>query len=130
EMVEAEGVETNKMLGLSFQGQGMLDLAFEKFRKCPVDSSMKEILYNLGLDMERKRMFSKAAAVYEHVSAVEPKYKDIRQKIDLLKKASEGAVFGGIGKKGSEATVVVAGLGQFTTLGRYEVQKELGRGAM
>ncbi|UCD70690.1 MAG: CHASE2 domain-containing protein, partial [Syntrophobacterales bacterium] len=37
ELVEADGIETNKMLGLSFQGQGMLDLAFEKFRKCPVD---------------------------------------------------------------------------------------------
>ncbi|MCG3205973.1 MAG: Serine/threonine-protein kinase PknD [Elusimicrobia bacterium] len=130
ELVEAEGVETNKMLGLSFQGQGMLDLAFEKFRRCPVDDSMKELLYNLGLDLERKRQFSKAAAVYEHIAGVDPKFKDIKEKIDLLKKAGDGAVFGGIGKKGSDSTVVVQGLGQNTTLGRYEVMKELGRGAM
>ncbi len=130
EMVEAEGVETNKMLGLSFQGRGMLDLAFEKFRRCPMDDAMKELLYNLGLDMERKRQFTKAAAVYEHIATATPKYKDIREKIELLKKAGEGAVFGGIGKKGSDATVVVDGLGQNTTLGRYEVMKELGRGAM
>lgn len=130
EMVEAEGMETNKMLGLSFQGQGMLDLAFEKFRRCPVDTAMKELLYNLGLDMERKRMFTKAAAVYEHIATVDPKYKDIADKIELLKKAGEGAVFGPLGKKGTDATVVVEGLGQSTTLGRYEVVKELGRGAM
>jgi serine/threonine-protein kinase len=130
ELVEAEGVETNKMLGLSFQGQGMLDLAFEKFRRCPVDDAMKELLYNLGLDMERKRQFSKAAAVYEHISTVDIGYKDIKDKIDLLKKAGEGAVFGGIGKKGMDSTVVVQGLGQNTTLGRYEITKELGRGAM
>lgn len=130
EMVEAEGVETNKMLGLSFQGQGMLDLAFEKFRKCPMDAQMKDLLYNLGLDMERKRMFSKAAAVYEHIFAVDTAYKDVEEKIKLLKQAGQGAVFGGIGKKGSDSTVVVEGLGQFTTLGRYEVVKELGRGAM
>lgn len=130
ELVEAEGVETNKMLGLSFQGQGMLDLAFEKFRKCPVDSSMKDLLYNLGLDMERKRQFSKAAAVFEHIATVDAKYKDIPEKIELLKKAGEGAVFGSLGKKGSDSTVVVEGLGQNTTLGRYEVMKELGRGAM
>jgi serine/threonine-protein kinase len=130
EMVEAESVETNKMLGLSFQGQGMLDLAFEKFRKCPLDDSMKDLLYNLGLDMERKRQFTKAAAVYEHIAAIDSGYKDIKDKIELLKKAGEGAVFGGIGKKGSEATVVVDGLGQNTTLGRYEIMKELGRGAM
>jgi len=130
EIVEAEGVETNKMLGLSFQGQGMLDLSFEKFRKCPMDRSMMDLLYNLGLDMERKRMYTKAAAVYEHISVKDPKYKDIKNKIEILKKAGEGAVFGGVGKKGTDSTVVVDGLGQNTTLGRYEVIKELGRGAM
>jgi serine/threonine-protein kinase len=130
ELVEAEGVETNKMLGLSFQGQGMLDLAFEKFGKCPVDDQMKNLLYNLGLDMERKRMYTKAAAVYERIRATDPKYKDIQQKIEMLKKAGEGAVFGGVGKKSSDQTVVVEGLGMNTTLGRYEVVKELGRGAM
>lgn len=130
ELVEAESVETNKMLGLSFQGQGMLDLAFEKFRRCPVDASLKDLLYNLGLDMERKRQFAKAAAVYEHIFVYDPKYKDISEKIAFLKKAGEGAVFPGLGKKGSDATVVVDGLGQNTTLGRYEVIRELGRGAM
>jgi serine/threonine-protein kinase len=130
ELVEAEGVETNKMLGLSFQGQGMMDLAFEKFRKCPIDDPMKDLLYNLALDMERKRQFTKAAAVYEHIATVDPKFKDIHEKIELLKKAGEGAVFGTIGKKNNDATVVVQGLGQNTTLGRYEIVKELGRGAM
>ncbi|MDE2510553.1 MAG: CHASE2 domain-containing protein, partial [Elusimicrobia bacterium] len=55
ELVEASAIETNKMLGLSFQGQGMLDLAFEKFRLCPLDDNMKDTLYNLALDFERKR---------------------------------------------------------------------------
>ena len=41
ELVEASAIETNKMLGLSFQGQGMLDMAFDKFRKCPIDDQMK-----------------------------------------------------------------------------------------
>ena len=44
------------MLGLSLQSQGLLDLAFEKFRKCPLDDAMKDVIYNLGLDYERKRM--------------------------------------------------------------------------
>ena len=54
ELVEASAIETNRMLGLSFQGQGMLDMAFEKLRKCPIDDNMKELLYNLALDFERK----------------------------------------------------------------------------
>ncbi|MCK5334885.1 MAG: CHASE2 domain-containing protein, partial [Gammaproteobacteria bacterium] len=55
-----ESAESNRMLGLSFQGQGQLDMAFEKFRKIPLDKSAMELLYNLALDYERKRQFNKA----------------------------------------------------------------------
>jgi len=132
EQVETESIETNKMLGLSFQGQGMLDIAFEKFRKCPVDDSMKEILYNLGLDFERKRQFNKSIAVYEYIQATDPKYKDIEARIQTLKTASETVIFGAPGvKKGKSDTVIVEGLAtQAPTLGRYEIVKELGHGAM
>ena len=47
ELVEASAIETNKMLGLSFQGQGMLDMAFEKFRLCPLDDNLKDIIEHL-----------------------------------------------------------------------------------
>jgi len=134
ELVEAESIETNKMLGLSFQGQGMLDLAFEKFRKCPIDDTVKDLLYNLALDFERKRQFNKAVAVYEHVQTADMVYKDIVERIDMLKKASDGAVFGGaIGQKkggGGETVIIDGKAGQKPTLGRYEIEKELGRGAM
>jgi len=131
ELVETESIETNKMLGLSFQGQGMLDLAFEKFRKCPIDDSMKDILYNLALDFERKRQFNKAIAVYEHIKSVDPKYKDLQERIKILKEASEGMVLGLGIKKTKGETVIMDGLAtQKPTLGRYEVIKELGRGAM
>jgi serine/threonine protein kinase/CHASE2 domain-containing sensor protein len=130
ERVEASAIETNKMLGLSFQGQGMLDLAFEKFRLCPLDDAMKELLYNLALDFERKRMYSKAAAVLEHIVAEDAGYKDAQKKIDTLKAASEGAVFGSVGGR-KDATALLTGVGGAKpTLGRYEIEKELGRGAM
>ncbi len=129
ELVEASAIETNKMLGLSFQGQGMLDLAFEKFRLCPLDGNMKDTLYNLALDFERKRQYSKAAAVFDHIAAKDPKYKDIVERGKKLKEASEGAVFGGVGAK-REDTVMLADGASKPTLGRYEIEKELGRGAM
>ena len=65
---EKESTELNKVLGLSFQGKGMLDMAFEKYANCPVtDPSVRELLYNLGQDFERKRMFNRAVAVYVHM---------------------------------------------------------------
>ena len=91
ERIEADSVETNKMLGLSFQGQGMLDMAFEKFRKCPVeDEKVKELLYNLGLDFERKRMFNKAVAVYEHIAHA-GRYKDIEDRTKKLKSSGRNS---------------------------------------
>jgi CHASE2 domain-containing sensor protein/tRNA A-37 threonylcarbamoyl transferase component Bud32 len=129
ERIEADSVETNKMLGLSFQGQGMLDMAFEKFRKCPVeDEKVKELLYNLGLDFERKRMFNKAVAVYEHIAHA-GRYKDIEDRTKKLKVAGETLIFGFGGAK-KDATVLVDSAQTKPTLGRYEIAKELGRGAM
>jgi eukaryotic-like serine/threonine-protein kinase len=130
ELVEASQIETNKMLGLSFQGQGMLDLAFEKFRACPLDETVAELLYNLGLDFERKRQYNKAVAVYEYVGAKFKGYKDTVAKLETLKKASEGAVFGGAVGRAKDSTIMAEGAGMKPTLGRYEVEKELGRGAM
>jgi serine/threonine-protein kinase len=130
ELVEASAIETNKMLGLSFQGQGMLDMAFEKFRLCPLDDNMKDTLYNLALDFERKRQFSKSAAVLGHIEAKDPKYKDVAEKSKMLKAAADGAVFGGVGGAKKEGTVMITGGSTKPTLGRYEIEKELGRGAM
>jgi len=131
EVLEVESAETNKMLGLSFQGQGMLDLALEKFRRCPVDD-VKEELYNLGLDFERKRQFSKAASVYQHIASKLPKFKDIATRIPKLQAAGETIISGTAGLKrgGAEATVLVEGADLKPTLGRYEIIKELGKGAM
>ncbi|OPY90247.1 MAG: Serine/threonine-protein kinase PrkC [Syntrophaceae bacterium PtaU1.Bin231] len=129
ERIEADSVETNKMLGLSFQGQGMLDMAFEKFRKCPIeDDAIKELLYNLGLDFERKRMFNKAVAVYEHIAAAGA-FKDAAERIAKLKSVGETMIFGA-GAARKEGTVILESAQTKPTLGRYEVVKELGHGAM
>jgi len=130
ELAEADSIETNKMLGLSFQGQGMLDLAFEKFRKCPLDPSVMDLLYNLGLDFERKRMFNKAASVYEHIQTGDRRFKDVEARAARLKELGETMILGAGAKKGAEGTVVLDGGGVKPTLGRYEVVRELGRGAM
>jgi len=131
EKVEGESAETNRMLGLSFQSQGMLDMAFDKFRRVPVDNEMKDILYNLALDYERKRQLNKAAAVYEYIEAQDSKFKDVREKKQKLIKASETMVFGdGIFGTSSDDGLLTTGSDIRPTLGRYEVIKQLGKGAM
>lgn len=126
--IRRETLALNKTLGLAYQGQGMLDMAFERFMQCPVgDKSVKELLYNLGLDFERKRMFNKASAVYDYLLK-SGRFRDIKNRIERLKSLDEALIFGGTGRQ--EDTLVVDFATAKPTLGRYEVLRMLGRGAM
>jgi serine/threonine-protein kinase len=126
-----ENAELNKMLGLSFQGQGMLDMAYERFLKCPVeDQSVKELFYNLGLDFERKRMFNKALIIYNHILKG-GKFRDIKKRIEKLRSIEEKVVLSATSDPDSQdETLFLEDLMTSPTLGRYEIFKELGQGAM
>ncbi|MDY7034861.1 MAG: serine/threonine-protein kinase, partial [Thermodesulfobacteriota bacterium] len=132
EKVEADSVETNKMLGLSFQQQGMLDLAMEKFRKIPIrEEGAKELIYNLGLDFERKRQFSKALAAYKLIIEDGVNFKDLDERIPKLGKVEATIIFGpGSGNHPGDIGATIEGMDTKPTLGRYEITDELGRGAM
>ncbi|MBB6091478.1 serine/threonine-protein kinase [Povalibacter uvarum] len=67
-----------RSLGQTFQRQGQLDLAFETYRRCPLDAPTMELLYFLGMDFERRRQNQKAAAVYGHIATRDPNYRDLR----------------------------------------------------
>ncbi len=126
---EADSAESSKMLGLAFQGQGQLDMAFDKFRKCPMDDSIADLLYNLALDYERKRQFNKAGSVYQYISDFNAKFRDVAERI-ARSKQMEGTVILGGGQSASGTMILGDGTVQKPMLGRYQVEKELGKGAM
>ncbi|MDA8405091.1 MAG: serine/threonine-protein kinase, partial [Desulfobacteraceae bacterium] len=133
EKVEGESAETNRLLGVSFQEQGMLDMAFDKFRRVPLDKQMMGVFYNLAQDYERKRQLSKAASVYEYMAEFDHTYKDITERKKKLTIASETMVFGdGFlgGGSASNDSLEATGTGIRPTLGRYEIIRQLGKGAM
>ena len=128
---DLESAESNRMLGLAFQGQGQLDMAFDKFRKCPLDASLMDNLYNLALDFERKRQFNKAQSVYEYMGGHNPKFRDLEQKLSRAKQMSETVILGGSGGRSNASTMILeGGMVEKPMLGRYQVEKELGKGAM
>jgi eukaryotic-like serine/threonine-protein kinase len=132
EKVEADSVETNKMLGLSFQQQGMLDLALEKFMKIPQEEEgIKDLLYNLGLDFERKRQFSKALSTYKVIVKDGKNFKDLDERIPKIKGAEATMIFGApAGGHPGDIGATLQLMDTKPTLGRYQVVGELGRGAM
>jgi serine/threonine-protein kinase len=107
---DEESAETHRMMGLALQGQGQLDLAFERFRHVPMGDAVMANWYSLALDFERQRQFDKAAAVYEHMAAYNQDYKDLKTKLNPVNQPPEGV--------------------QPAMLGRYQLEKELGKGAM
>ncbi|MCD6297758.1 MAG: CHASE2 domain-containing protein, partial [Deltaproteobacteria bacterium] len=125
-----ESFETNRMLGLSLQSQGLLDLAFEKLRKCPLDDDMKDVLYNLGLDFERKRMINKAITVYEYIVQDGEIFRDLDARIPKLRKFAGDLPLGKHRRKDEGKLVISDDLDTKPTVGRYEILEELGQGAM
>ena len=129
--LDVESAENNRMLGLSLQGQGQLDMAFEKFRRLPLDKSVLELLYNLALDYERKRQFNKAKSVYDHMADFDAKFRDIQNRSNRAKSLDENVMLGGGNSSSPGGTLILDSGGiEKPMLGRYEIERELGKGAM
>ena len=129
--LDIESAENNRMLGLSLQGQGQLDMAFEKFRKLPLDKSVLELLYNLSLDYERKRQFNKAKSVFDYMADFDSNFRDIKQRANRAQSLDETVVLGGANTASPGGSLSLEGGGvEKPMLGRYEVERELGKGAM
>ncbi|MEO8121256.1 MAG: CHASE2 domain-containing protein, partial [Rhodoferax sp.] len=107
---EETSAETDRMMGLALQGQGQLDMAFERFRRAPMGDALMGDLYALALDFERRRQFNTAEAVYQHMAAYNQDYKDLKSKLSPVVPLSEAV--------------------KTDLLGRYQVERELGKGAM
>ena len=122
--------ESNRMLGLAYQGQGQLDLAWDKFRQVPLSDGLLDNLYNLALDYERKRQFNKAESVFRYMHGFNPKFRDLEQKLSRAKQLSETVILGGAGASHPGGTMVLGTGTEKPMLGRYQVEKELGKGAM
>ena len=127
---DEESAETSRMMGLALQGQGQLDASFDRFRRVPMNEAVMGNLYSLALDFERKRQFNKAQAVYEHMAAHNADYKDIRSKLSRAKNLSETVMLGGGGSHPGGTILLDGGAVEKPMLGRYQVDKELGKGAM
>ena len=133
---DESSAESNRMLGLAYQGQGQLDMAWDKFRLVPLSDPVMDNLYNLALDFERKRQFAKAEGVFRHMAGHNPKFRDLESKLSRAKQLSETVILGGGGAGKTNTSIlgdtlqVSAGSVEKPMLGRYQVEKELGKGAM
>ncbi len=119
-------------LAHNYQTQGQLDTAYEYLSRCPVDKTIAEPLYHLGMDYERRRQFSKAMSVYSLLAQFLPGYRDIDARTEKLSAMptyfpqSETAA----GNAAMATMIMDDVMIARPVIGRYEIERELGRGAM
>ena len=128
---EAHLSESNLTLGLHLQSQGHLDQAFEKYRLCPINNTLLDRLYNLGLDYERRRQFNRAEKVFEYIDQKHAGFRDVNKRMQKNREIQDMVVLPTNGKSTDQGTLILTENGvQKPVLGRYEIEKEIGRGAM
>lgn len=134
--------DADRMMALALHGRGELLQAFERFKLLPTSDALKENLYHLGKDFERKKDFALAKKVFKHLVHRDAEYKDARAryrhaKTHLLAQAGISPGHGAGSSFGEGASSLPASVQE--TLPRqkasgafahYELKHELGKGAM
>lgn len=120
----ADSAESIRMLVTALQSQGQIDMAMDKLRSIPkIDTSVLELAYGIAQDYESKRQLGKAISVYDFILENDKKFRDAEKRKERAESV-ESAVL--VHSNSSIMNVIDT----MPKLGHYEVEKELGRGAM
>jgi len=129
ERPKRESIEITRSLGLSLQSQGLLDLAFDQFRKLPLERETKDLIYNLGLEYEQKRMIDKALSAYDYIYQSGP-FRDLDERIPWLRESDRSSTIGSHDGVVSGSFLEDLEGEEITHVGRYEILGTIGRGSM
>jgi eukaryotic-like serine/threonine-protein kinase len=119
--------ETNRQLALACQALGRFDDALMHFGKCMPTHTLHKNLLQLGHDHERHRRYAAAMEVYTEMKRLVPQFGDVDDRIQKLQALDSHTTI--TRRRGPHISLPDNGL-QNPVLGRYELIKELGRGAM
>lgn len=111
-----------------------LDLAFSVLRQQPATDETKKRLYEIAMKHGKQREFAKAERVLLHLHSLDSDYRDVRDKLKKLSGArkNERADESQADSRASGSTTrkVAESTNGEQTLGRYIIEKTVGRGAM
>ncbi len=111
-----------------------LDLAFSVLRQQPATDETKQQLYEIAMKHGKQREFAKAERVLLYLHSIDADYRDVREKLKKLSGARKNAHDDDSQADASNARAATRKVAEATngeqTLGRYIIEKTLGRGAM
>lgn len=129
---QADLSEANRQLGEAHRARGELDEAFRRLRRCTPDDATLDSIYSLGLDYERRRRFAQAIEAFSHCRRRRDNYRDVGERIQRNEQLQNSIALGGRGGGNSGTKTLILGDNgvEKPMLGRFEIESELGKGAM
>ena len=122
-------IEARVALGTNLQSQGQLDLAMNQFIQCLPAPAVLEPLYELGLEYERHRQMNRAQTIYAQLEKSVSGFRDSTLRRSQLANIADR--FPNAGSPDTNKTLVLdTPVMELPVLGRYRLERELGRGAM
>ncbi|MEN8801733.1 MAG: serine/threonine-protein kinase [Thiogranum sp.] len=126
---QQRAIEARVALGTNLQSQGHLDLALDQLTQCLPAPAAFEPLYELAREYERHRQASKAQTIYAQLQESARGFRDSTLRLNQLADLSDR--FPNAGTTPTSKTLVLdAPVMELPVLGRYRLERELGRGAM
>ncbi|WP_225316955.1 MULTISPECIES: serine/threonine-protein kinase [Marinobacter] len=118
-------------LGRLLLQQGQPDEALEVLSDCPPSEDTLGLQYDIAIQQERKRQYDKACATYRQILDQKRKYRDADKRLAALENLNAEGAATVAGNFDSTRTLVLPQQSvSRPTLGRYEIEREIGRGAM
>ncbi len=105
------------------------DDAWQRLKQCSKQKNLIPLLYKLAEAFQKSEQFEKALNVYEFIAEFDPDYLNVREKIKQLKVMQETVMFGVAAAPPVASTLEETYL-EKPMMGRYHIEKELGKGAM
>ncbi|WP_097461640.1 serine/threonine-protein kinase [Mangrovitalea sediminis] len=120
--------DTRVRLGKVLLQQGQLEETLAAVDACAPTADALALKYDVAIRQEKRRDYESAIRVYREIVAVRKQYKDVAERLEALQQVDAGS--GGGALDGTRTLVLSETAVSKPTLGRYEIQRELGRGAM
>jgi len=114
-----------------FLQQGHTDEALEALSLCPECESELELRYDVAIQQERKRQYDKAVSTYRSIQERKKGFRDTAARLAALEKLVPDNSLMQAGSFDATRTLLMPESSvSRPTLGRYEIEREIGRGAM
>lgn len=118
-------------LGLQLFRDGRADDALLAIKECFTTDAVLGLMYDIAAQQERKRHYGEALKTYRALTERRNNFRDAPQKVEKLMAFSSGAGTAITGESEITKTLIISESSiNKPVLGRYEVERELGRGAM